>query len=34
MPQKFRFVVNRRTATALGIEMPLGVLLAADEVIE
>jgi hypothetical protein len=26
--------VNRRTASALGIEVPLGLLLAADEVIE
>ena len=34
LPQKFRFVVNRRTASTLGIDVPLGVLLAADEVIE
>jgi putative ABC transport system substrate-binding protein len=34
LPQKFRFVVNRGMASALGIDVPLGVLLAADEVIE
>jgi putative ABC transport system substrate-binding protein len=34
LPTKFKFVVNRRTATALGIDVPLGILLAADEVIE
>jgi putative ABC transport system substrate-binding protein len=34
LPKKFKFVVNRKTATALGIEVPLGLLLAADEVIE
>jgi putative ABC transport system substrate-binding protein len=34
LPTKFRFIVNRKTASALGIEVPLGLLLAADEVIE
>ena len=34
MPKTFRLIVNRKTASALGIEVPLGVLLAADEVIE
>jgi ABC-type uncharacterized transport system substrate-binding protein len=34
LPTKFRFVVNRKTATALGIDVPLSILLAADEVIE
>jgi putative ABC transport system substrate-binding protein len=34
LPTKFRFIVNRKTASALGIEVPLGLLLAADEVVE
>jgi putative ABC transport system substrate-binding protein len=34
LPTKFKFIVNRKTATALGIDVPLGLLLAADEVIE
>jgi putative tryptophan/tyrosine transport system substrate-binding protein len=34
LPTKFKFVGNRKAATALGIEVPLGLLLAADEVIE
>jgi ABC-type uncharacterized transport system substrate-binding protein len=34
LPTKFKFIVNRKTAGALGIEVPLGLLLAADEVIE
>ena len=34
LPTKFKFIVNRKTASALGIEVPLGILLAADEVIE
>jgi putative ABC transport system substrate-binding protein len=34
LPTRHRFIVNRKTALALGIEVPLGLLLAADEVIE
>jgi putative ABC transport system substrate-binding protein len=34
LPTKFKFIVNRKTASTLGIEVPLGLLLAADEVIE
>jgi putative ABC transport system substrate-binding protein len=34
LPTRFKFIVNRRTANALGIDVPLGLLLAADEVIE
>src|SRR5262249_9785302 len=34
LPTKFKFMVNRKTASALGIEVPVGILLAADEVIE
>ena len=34
LPTKFKFVVNRKAATALEIEVPLGLMLAADEVIE
>ena len=34
LPTRFKFIVNRKTASALGIEVPLGVPLAADEVIE
>jgi putative tryptophan/tyrosine transport system substrate-binding protein len=34
LPTKFKFTVNRKTASALGIDVPLGLLLAADEVIE
>jgi putative tryptophan/tyrosine transport system substrate-binding protein len=30
----YTFVVNRKMARAMGVEVPLGVLLAADEVIE
>jgi putative ABC transport system substrate-binding protein len=31
---RYTFVVNRKMARAMGVEVPLGVLLAADEVIE
>jgi putative ABC transport system substrate-binding protein len=34
LPKKFTLIVNRKVATALGIDVPLGLLLAADEVIE
>jgi putative ABC transport system substrate-binding protein len=34
LPKTFKLIVNRQTATALGVDVPLGLLLAADEVIE
>ncbi len=33
-PSRFIMVVNKKTAAALGINLPMSILLRADEVIE
>jgi putative tryptophan/tyrosine transport system substrate-binding protein len=34
MPTNFKFILNLKSARALGIEAPMGLMLRADEMIE